>query len=376
MFRTDSAFIIQPRQPDPKGKNLDYLHPRKTMFSDTPIIAQKQPERKEKFDIPLRQANYDFIRKAVEAKQKPMPKYPYTLPKQNKSDMVGAGKLKSDNVYQHTLRMLRQQADNFENPDNDIDDVQANNLKDTVPLTDQQGKFIGMLENLSELRTNIQSPSEPILKPERGTELVHELLQIGVSLNKQQLEQLKSLIMSTFTGISAETIQKHKATLTIIFRALGLILELLRTVRTQDNEKRQRSLNSFFNEIVDNENFVHEIMNKFNINLPRNKIVSLLRKKPAGTELDQAKAEATADRIKRQEKVARMIETGEPADPVDRDEAGTSMLDKAKAEATADRTEREESLARKLKRRLTGRGKTTKRKKGGTKKSRILALLK
>ena len=85
-------------------------------------------------------------------------------------------------------------------------------------------------------------------------------------------------------------------------------------------------MNSFFDEIVENENFIQEIMKKFNIDLPHTKVMSLLRKKPAGTELDQAQAEATADRIKRQAKVARRIETEEPASPIDRDEAGNKRV--------------------------------------------------
>ena len=144
--------------------------------------------------------------------------------------------------------MLRAQAEAFEDSD-DEEQGFTGNLTDTQPLSNVQGKFILLLEGLSEIRNNMRVGAESLsnFKPERLTGLLNNLLEIGTDLNKEQLIQIRGLLETIFnTADKRRLVKDNNVKFTTILLIYSITLFLIATYLTQDKQTRKTRLNDFF----------------------------------------------------------------------------------------------------------------------------------
>ena len=242
-----NSFIQEPHQLDPRGQNLDYLCPQYKVFSSDTNIAQKQSLKKHDFKTDLDKVKFDFAYKKAMTQDIYPSKIDYHFYKTNKDEYVG-GAQKDENIHARQMRLLRIQADNFEKGE-------ANKLKDlsdTVPFTEARGTFIQILQNLAEIKSNV-SPGESLkeVKPERLNEILGKTMNSGINFNKKQLNQLRQVVESILDNSINQRVIQNKPKFLTMFKIYAMVVHLLATVNTQDNEIRKRKLDAFVDNVLD-----------------------------------------------------------------------------------------------------------------------------
>lgn len=249
MTTTSNAFIIQPHQLDPHGDNYDYLNPQYKFFSTTKNIAQKQTPVKHHFTNDFDQVKYNYAYKKSMTQDNTYPtKVNYYFNKKNRDQYVGAGQ-EDENLHARQMRLLRIQAQNFENKE----DNQLQDLSDTVPFTDGRASFIQILQNLAEIKSTTQGDSLSAIKPERLNDILSKTMNNGISFNKKQLNQLRQVLESIFNKSSSQRVgvSGNKTKFLTIMKIYAIVIQLLSTLNTQDEAIRKRKLDAFVDDVLD-----------------------------------------------------------------------------------------------------------------------------
>jgi hypothetical protein len=246
-MNTVNPFIVQPHQLDPYGQNYDYLNPQYKFFSNTTNIAQHQPTHKPDFKNDFQKVKYNYAFQKALTQDNTYPTHTnYKFPDTNRDEYVG-GAFEDENLHARQMRLLRLQAENFENSEaNKLEDV-----SDTVPFTDARGSFIQILQNLAEIRTNTQGESLSAVKPERLNDILQKTINNGINFNKTQLTQLKQVLETIFNNSNAQRILGNKSKFLTLLKIYAIVIQLLSTLNTQDEDIRKRKLDAFVDDILD-----------------------------------------------------------------------------------------------------------------------------
>jgi hypothetical protein len=246
-MNTVNPFIVQPHQLDPYGQNYDYLSPQYKFFYNTTNIAQHQPTHKPDFKNDFQKVKYNYaFQKALTQDNTYPTKTNYKFYDTNRDEYVG-GAFEDENLHARQMRLLRLQAENFENAEaNKLED-----LTDTTPFTDTRGSFIQILQNLAEIRTNTQGESLSAVKPERLNDILTKTINNGIHFNQIQLNQLSQVLETIFNNSNTQRVFSNKSKFLTLLKIYAIVIQLLSTLNTQDEDIRKRKLDAFTDDILD-----------------------------------------------------------------------------------------------------------------------------
>ena len=243
-----NAMFEQPHRP-----TLDYGRmgdPTYKFFFNSPHITETPSKKTFTNPNRLQQAKINFIQKRIETKKT------YRAFNQGKNQSLetnevgrfpekqgGAlikknAKEEENEITREKQRLLRRNAENKE------EGQKAKQIldKDTLPLTENRGEYLRIIQVLQDVRSAVTSSKARIseVKMEELNRAMNNLEQQGAKFNEQQLERIQSLLNSILSAdkVKRQTIQANKQPFRTLIIMLILAVKLRQTFHQQGRTQK------------------------------------------------------------------------------------------------------------------------------------------